>query len=253
MAFFGFRILGETLEPAALAAARSGSTANGPGPASGMTLGMALIYRWAMSREPVDWRASLLGGAAGGGPLHLRVLGAGLLRRGHRRAGGHLRLGRHRGDLPDLAVVERERECSSAGAPGHRGGARGPRPPGAPRLERACAARPWPRRKLRPRPRRCSSRAGAGLGREVGHVDPGERVVGQQREPGPRRAPPPAHAAAAGYGTGQRCPRASTRISSEAMRAHTPATGANPSVVTEDAGGPRRGTARPGGTRLTRV
>jgi membrane protein len=27
-----------------------------------MTLGMALIYRWAMSRRPVDWRASLLGG-----------------------------------------------------------------------------------------------------------------------------------------------------------------------------------------------
>ena len=29
----------------------------------GMTLGMALIYRWAMSSRPVDWRASLLGGA----------------------------------------------------------------------------------------------------------------------------------------------------------------------------------------------
>ena len=29
-----------------------------------MTLGMALIYRWAMSRRPVDWRASLLGGFA---------------------------------------------------------------------------------------------------------------------------------------------------------------------------------------------
>ena len=28
-----------------------------------MTLGMSLIYRWAMSRRPVDWRASLLGGA----------------------------------------------------------------------------------------------------------------------------------------------------------------------------------------------
>jgi membrane protein len=27
-----------------------------------MTLGMALIYRWAMSSRPVDWRASLLGG-----------------------------------------------------------------------------------------------------------------------------------------------------------------------------------------------
>jgi len=28
-----------------------------------MTLGMSLIYRWAMSRRPVNWRASLLGGA----------------------------------------------------------------------------------------------------------------------------------------------------------------------------------------------
>jgi membrane protein len=28
----------------------------------GLTLGMALIYRWAMSRRPVKWRASLLGG-----------------------------------------------------------------------------------------------------------------------------------------------------------------------------------------------
>jgi membrane protein len=27
-----------------------------------MTLGMSLIYRWAMSRRPVDWRASLMGG-----------------------------------------------------------------------------------------------------------------------------------------------------------------------------------------------
>jgi membrane protein len=28
-----------------------------------MALGMTLIYRWAMSRDPVDWRASFLGGA----------------------------------------------------------------------------------------------------------------------------------------------------------------------------------------------
>ena len=27
-----------------------------------MTLGMSLVYRWAMSRRPVDWRASFLGG-----------------------------------------------------------------------------------------------------------------------------------------------------------------------------------------------
>ena len=29
-----------------------------------MTLGMSLIYRWAMSSRPVDWRASLLGGVS---------------------------------------------------------------------------------------------------------------------------------------------------------------------------------------------
>ena len=30
----------------------------------GMTVAMGLIYRWVMSRRPVDWRASILGGAA---------------------------------------------------------------------------------------------------------------------------------------------------------------------------------------------
>ncbi|HEY2750514.1 YihY/virulence factor BrkB family protein [Phenylobacterium sp.] len=29
-----------------------------------MTLGMSLVYRWAMSRRPVDWRASLVGGVS---------------------------------------------------------------------------------------------------------------------------------------------------------------------------------------------
>ena len=29
-----------------------------------MTCGMGLIYRWAMSSRPVDWRASLVGGAS---------------------------------------------------------------------------------------------------------------------------------------------------------------------------------------------
>lgn len=31
---------------------------------AGMALGMTMIYRWAMSRDPVDWRASVLGGVA---------------------------------------------------------------------------------------------------------------------------------------------------------------------------------------------
>jgi membrane protein len=34
---------------------------------AGMALGMMLIYRWAMSRDPVDWRASALGGAVASG------------------------------------------------------------------------------------------------------------------------------------------------------------------------------------------
>jgi len=34
---------------------------------AGMALGMTLIYRWAMSRDPVDWRASALGGAVASG------------------------------------------------------------------------------------------------------------------------------------------------------------------------------------------
>ena len=61
--FFTFRILGETLELRPL----RGTLwlySEWTWASVGMTLGMALIYRWAMSREPVDWRASLLGGAA---------------------------------------------------------------------------------------------------------------------------------------------------------------------------------------------
>jgi len=63
MVFFGLRILGETfdLRPfrGALWLYSEWTWAS-----VGMTLGMAMIYRWAMSREPVEWRSSLLGGAA---------------------------------------------------------------------------------------------------------------------------------------------------------------------------------------------
>lgn len=61
--FFGFRILGETLDLRPLRGALWLYSEWTWGSA-GMTLGMALIYRWAMSREPVDWRASIVGGAA---------------------------------------------------------------------------------------------------------------------------------------------------------------------------------------------
>jgi membrane protein len=61
--FFGFRILGETFDLRPLRGA-PWLYSEWTWASVGMTLGMAMIYRWAMSREPVEWRASLLGGAA---------------------------------------------------------------------------------------------------------------------------------------------------------------------------------------------
>jgi membrane protein len=61
--FFGFRILGETFELRPLRGA-PWLYSEWTWASVGLTLGMALIYRWAMSRRPVDWRASLLGGAS---------------------------------------------------------------------------------------------------------------------------------------------------------------------------------------------
>jgi membrane protein len=63
MVFFGFRIVGEAFELRPLRGALW-LYSEWTWASVGMTLGMALIYRWAMSRRPVDWRASLLGGAA---------------------------------------------------------------------------------------------------------------------------------------------------------------------------------------------
>jgi len=64
--FFGFRILGETFDLRPLRGA-PWLYSEWTWASAGMTLGMALIYRWAMSREPVEWRASLIGGAAAAG------------------------------------------------------------------------------------------------------------------------------------------------------------------------------------------
>ena len=61
--FFGFRIVGEALDLRPLRGA-PWLYSEWTWASVGMTIGMALIYRWAMSREPVDWRASILGGAA---------------------------------------------------------------------------------------------------------------------------------------------------------------------------------------------
>jgi membrane protein len=64
--FFAFRILGETFELRPLKGALW-LYSEWTWASTGMTAGMTLIYRWAMSRDPVDWRASLLGGAAAAG------------------------------------------------------------------------------------------------------------------------------------------------------------------------------------------
>jgi membrane protein len=66
VAFFAIRILGETFHFRPL----RGTLwlfSEWTWASVGMSVGMALIYRWAMSREPVDWRASLRGGAAAAG------------------------------------------------------------------------------------------------------------------------------------------------------------------------------------------
>lgn len=64
--FFAFRIAGESFGLRPLRGApwlfSEWTWASG-----GMALGMMLIYRWAMSRDPVDWRASALGGAVASG------------------------------------------------------------------------------------------------------------------------------------------------------------------------------------------
>lgn len=64
--FFGFRILGETFDLRPLRGALW-LYSEWTWASAGMVLGMTLIYRWAMSSEPVDWRASALGGAAAAG------------------------------------------------------------------------------------------------------------------------------------------------------------------------------------------
>jgi membrane protein len=61
--FFGFRILGETFDLRPLRGA-PWLYSEWTWASAGMTAGMTLIYRWAMSRDPVDWRASTLGGVA---------------------------------------------------------------------------------------------------------------------------------------------------------------------------------------------
>ena len=61
--FFAFRILGETLDLRPLRGALW-LYSEWTWASTGMVAGMTLIYRWAMSRDPVNWWASLMGGIA---------------------------------------------------------------------------------------------------------------------------------------------------------------------------------------------
>lgn len=65
-AFFAFQIVGETTGLRPLRGA-GWLYSEWTWTSAGMTLGLTLVYRWAMSREPVDWRASFLGGAVAAG------------------------------------------------------------------------------------------------------------------------------------------------------------------------------------------
>lgn len=62
-AFFVFRILGETLDLRPLRGVLW-LYSEWTWASAGMAGSMTMIYRWAMSRDPVDWRASIMGGAA---------------------------------------------------------------------------------------------------------------------------------------------------------------------------------------------
>jgi membrane protein len=61
--FFSFRILGETFDLKPLRGV-PWLYSEWTWASAGMAFTMTLIYRWAMSRDPVDWRASVLGGLA---------------------------------------------------------------------------------------------------------------------------------------------------------------------------------------------
>lgn len=60
-AFFGLRVMGSAFDLRPLRGV-SWLYSEWTWSSAFMTLGMSLIYRWAMSRRPVGWRASLLGG-----------------------------------------------------------------------------------------------------------------------------------------------------------------------------------------------
>ena len=61
--FFGLRVLGSAFDFRPLRGV-SWLLSEWTWASVGMTLGMSLVYRWAMSSQPVKWLASILGGAA---------------------------------------------------------------------------------------------------------------------------------------------------------------------------------------------
>ena len=61
--FFGLRVMGAAFELRPLRGV-SWLFSEWTWASLGMTIAMGLIYRWVMSRRPVDWRASMLGGAS---------------------------------------------------------------------------------------------------------------------------------------------------------------------------------------------
>ena len=65
-AFFSLRVMGEAFNLRPLRGV-SWLYSEWTWTSAGMTLAMGLIYRWVMSRRPVDWRASILGGASAAG------------------------------------------------------------------------------------------------------------------------------------------------------------------------------------------
>jgi membrane protein len=61
--FFGLRLMGAAFDLRPLRGV-SWLFSEWTWASAGMTVAMGLIYRWVMSRRPVDWRASILGGAS---------------------------------------------------------------------------------------------------------------------------------------------------------------------------------------------
>jgi membrane protein len=212
--FLVFRLLASTLNLRPLAGA-SWIQSEWTWASLGLMVGMTLIYRYAMSRAPVGWRASMAGGVRRGGDVRVHVLGQRLLCRAGGASGRDLRLDLGGDHLPDLAVVERQRRVLRR-RPGHRDGDRAGRAaPGPARGTRAHSAQgAFATRKLIAPfgASTISSTVAPALAAKCGTS---MRASGSSAS---RRTKPPAGASSRArrrrrVGTGQRWPRASIRRS----------------------------------------